>query len=75
SGVSRPAQRFDYQAAERAREYMHSALDQNITLDELATHSGRDHWSLSRDFCLLFGTSPHRYLTTRRLDLVRALLL
>lgn len=75
SGVSRPAQRFDYQAAERAREYMHSALDQSITLDELATHSSRDRWSLSRDFRLLFGTSPYRYLTMRRLDLVRALLL
>lgn len=32
--------------------------DQSITLDELATHSGRDRWSLSRDFRLLFGTSP-----------------
>jgi len=29
---------------------------------------------LSRDFRLLFGTSPYRYLTMRRLDLVRNLL-
>jgi len=32
-------------------------------------------WSLSRDFRLLFGTSPYRYLTMRRLDLVRSLLI
>ena len=67
--------RFDYLAAERARELIHSALDQNVTLDQLAEHSGRDRWSLSRDFRLLFGTSPYRYLTMRRLDLVRALLM
>lgn len=66
---------FDYLAAERAREYMHSALDRSVTLEELANHSGRDRWSLSRDFRLLFGTSPYRYLTMRRLDLVRSLLI
>ncbi|WP_223540978.1 AraC family transcriptional regulator [Pseudomonas sp. BF-RE-26] len=66
---------FDYVAAQRAREYIHGALDRTVTLDELAQHSGRDRWSLSRDFRLLFGTSPYRYLTMRRLDLVRALLI
>ncbi len=35
--------------------------------------AGRDRWSLSRDFRALFGTSPHRYLTMRRLDRVRRL--
>ena len=72
-----PAKRsgFDYVAAQRAREYIHSALDRTVTLDELAQHSGRDRWSLSRDFRLLFGTSPYRYLTMRRLDMVRALLI
>lgn len=74
SGVPRSRQRFDYVAAERAREYIHSALDRTLTLDELAAHSERDRWSLSRDFRLLFGTSPYRYLSMRRLDLVRALL-
>ncbi|MCU1761302.1 AraC family transcriptional regulator [Pseudomonas sp. 14P_8.1_Bac3] len=74
-GVPMVRQRFDYVAAERAREYMHSALDRTVTLEELAHHSGRDRWSLSRDFRLLFGTSPYRYLTMRRLDLVRSLLI
>jgi AraC-like DNA-binding protein len=75
SGVNGQRQHFDYVAAERAREFMHSALDHTVTLDELAQHSGRDRWSLSRDFRLLFGTSPYRYLTMRRLDLVRSLLM
>ncbi|WP_313059497.1 AraC family transcriptional regulator [Pseudomonas rhodesiae] len=65
---------FDYVAAERAREFIHSALGRSITLDEMAEHAGRDRWALSRDFRLLFGTSPYRYLTMRRLDLVRSLL-
>lgn len=74
-GVTARHASFDYRAAERAREYMHSALDRTVTLEELAHHSGRDRWSLSRDFRLLFGTSPYRYLTMRRLDLVRSLLI
>jgi AraC-like DNA-binding protein len=75
AGAATSKLHFDYQAAERAREYIHSAMTDNITLDELADHSGRDRWSLSRDFRLLFGTSPYRYLTMRRLDLVKSLLI
>lgn len=75
SGAPGKRSSFDYVAAQRAREYIHGALDRTVTLDELAQHSGRDRWSLSRDFRLLFGTSPYRYLTMRRLDMVRALLI
>lgn len=66
---------FDYQAAEKAREYIHSSFDKNITLDELSLISGRDRWSLSRDFRALFGTSPYRYVTMRRLEYCRRLML
>ncbi|ASV99151.1 AraC family transcriptional regulator [Paraburkholderia aromaticivorans] len=65
----------DYRAARLARDYLLASLDRAVTLDELAAASGRDRWSLSRDFRALFGTSPHRYLTMRRLDLVRQLVL
>ena len=78
SAVSAPPrsnQPFDYRAAELAREFIHGSLERSVTLEELERHSGRDRWSLSRDFRLLFGTSPYRYLTMRRLDLVRSLLL
>ena len=71
---ARATQRIaDYPAAERARQYLHDFVDEAVTLDELAVASGRDKWSLSRDFRALFGTSPHRYLTMRRLDRVREL--
>jgi AraC-like DNA-binding protein len=74
SGRPSASQTLDYIAAERAREYIHSALGRQVTLDELAQHSGRDRWSLSRDFRTLFGTSPYRYLVMRRLDVVKTLL-
>ena len=58
----------DYQSAERAREYIQSEFSQNITLETLSTVCGKDRWSLSRDFRTLFGTSPYRYVTMRRLS-------
>ncbi|CAG9227466.1 Transcriptional regulator, AraC family [Paraburkholderia sabiae] len=61
----------DFRAAQVARDYLHAALDRPVTLDELAAASGRDRWSLSRDFRTFYGTSPHRYLTMRRLDAAR----
>lgn len=61
----------DFQAAERARDYIESSLERTITLQELEVASGRDRWGLSRDFRALYGTSPYRYLTMRRLDQVR----
>ncbi|MCK9812863.1 AraC family transcriptional regulator [Pseudomonas sp. MAFF 302046] len=64
-----------YAAAARAREYLDDNLERPTTLDDLALCAGRDRWSLSKDFSLFFGTSPHRYLTLRRLDRVRALVM
>ncbi len=75
SGHPQSRRTFDYRAAERAREFIHAGLHRTITLDELAEQAGRDRWSLSCDFRLLFGTSPYRYLTMRRLDFVRSMLI
>lgn len=72
AGARRGRRALDYPAAERAREYIHSALDRTLTLDDLEQASGRERWSLSRDFRALYGTSPYRYLTLRRLERVRA---
>lgn len=44
---------------------------QDMTLDTLSQVSGRDRWSLSRDFRTLYGTSPWRYVMMRRLDFCR----
>lgn len=66
---------LDYPAAERARLFIHDALNQVITLEALVQASGRDRWSLSRDFRALYGTSPYRYITQRRLNEARRLAL
>lgn len=65
---------FDYRRAERAREYIQTEFSQNITLETLSAVSGRDRWSLSRDFRALYGTSPYRYVTKRRLEYCRHLI-
>jgi len=65
---------FDYQAAETARQYIADNLKQSISLDELEAITGRDRWKLSRDFRLLFGTSPYRYLIMRRLEQAREMM-
>src|SRR5260370_42055371 len=46
-----------------------------VTLEDRRRASGLDRWRLCRDFRALYGTSPYRYLTMRRLDTVRRLLL
>ncbi|WP_413491802.1 AraC family transcriptional regulator [Morganella psychrotolerans] len=74
-GQNQQRRSFDYKAAELAREYIHSYFDNNITLDELSSVSGRERWSLSRDFRVLFGTSPYRYITMRRLERFKELIL
>lgn len=65
----------DFIAVERARAYIDDMPEQTITLDTLAVASGLDRWHLCRDFRALYGTSPYRYLTMRRLDFARRLML
>jgi AraC-like DNA-binding protein len=75
--VSKPrhvVRSIDQPAAERARDYMLANWDSDVSLACLERASGRDRWKLSRDFRVLFGTSPYRYLLMRRLEHARALL-
>ena len=65
---------FDYKAAEMARQFIADHLDQSISLEQLEQITGRDPWKLSRDFRVLFGTSPYRYLIMRRLQQARELM-
>lgn len=65
----------DYLAARRARDYLHANFTRVVTLEEVEAATGRDRWSLSHDFRTFYGTSPYRYLTMRRLDAVRRMLL
>lgn len=65
----------DFLAAQRARDYLHARSGQAVTLEQLEQATGRDRWSLSHDFRTFYGTSPYRYLTLRRLEAVRRLLI
>jgi len=58
----------------RAREYLDACFRQTVTSAQLERISGLDRYSMARAFRRHFGTSPHRYLTLRRLDRVRATL-
>jgi AraC-like DNA-binding protein len=75
AGKPRGRKRLDYRSAERAKAFILEHLHLGITLEMLEHASGREQWSLSRDFRALYGTSPYRFVTLRRLDNVRRLLL
>ncbi|MGE6386076.1 AraC family ligand binding domain-containing protein [Pseudomonas sp. NPDC078416] len=60
--------------AQRARDYLHSHLHQNIGLDDLAQVTGVDRFRLSRAFKAAFGLAPHAYLIQLRLTRARHLL-
>lgn len=75
AGKSCGRKQVDYPAALRARDFIMANLQVGITLEMLEQASGRERWSLSRDFRALFGTSPYRFVTLRRLDFFRALIL
>ena len=66
--------KLNYRAAELARQFMLDSSDEVVTMDRLEQVSETDRWSLSRDFRALFGTSPYRYLTLRRLDRARGMI-
>lgn len=75
TGTRRAREKGDYLAAHRARDYLQANPTRVVSLQELEAATGRDRWSLSHDFRMFYGTSPYRYLTMRRLDTVRRLLL
>lgn len=64
----------DRRAAARALDYLDACPGATVSLARLEQISGTDRWQLSRDFRLLYGTSPYRYLLLRRLDRARRLL-
>jgi AraC-like DNA-binding protein len=60
--------------AQRARDYLHSHMHQDIGLDDLAQAVGIDRFRLSRAFKAAFGLAPHAYLIQLRLTRARRLL-
>ncbi|WP_449432248.1 AraC family ligand binding domain-containing protein [Pseudomonas putida] len=60
--------------AQRARDYLHAHLGQDIGLNDLAVACGVDRFRLTRAFKAAFGLAPHAYLIQLRLARARRLL-
>lgn len=60
--------------AQRARDYLHAHLGEDIGLDHLAEACGVDRFRLTRAFKAAFGLAPHAYLIQLRLARARRLL-
>jgi AraC-like DNA-binding protein len=61
-------------AVRRARAFLHDALADKITLDELAEHAALDKFHLVRAFRAEVGVPPYEYLTYLRVSRARELL-
>src|SRR5207245_6627080 len=72
----RPAspRRVDAAVIERARQFLDAERTRVVHSTELEAITGLTRYDLARQFRLMFGTSPHRYLLMRRLDLARRLM-
>ncbi len=74
TGASRGSPRIDAEAAERARRFLDAERTRVVHSTELESVTGLTRYDLSRQFRLMFGTSPYRYLLMRRLDFARELM-
>ncbi|MBY6207820.1 MULTISPECIES: AraC family transcriptional regulator [Halomonas] len=74
SGKKTQRKKLNYRAANLARQFMLEASAEDVTMERLEHVSETDRWSLSRDFRALFGTSPYRFVTLRRLDRARSMI-
>lgn len=64
-----------YRRLQRAREYIDSCYDRSLTLDEIASVACLSVHHFLRSFKQVFGITPYRYITQRRLEQARHLLL
>lgn len=65
---------LDAGALERARQFLDAERTRVVRSEELEAITGLSRYELARQFRVLFGTSPYRYLLMRRLDLARTLI-
>jgi AraC-like DNA-binding protein len=73
AGAERPVvePRIDTKAVERARQMLDAECTRTVHSRELESITGLSRYDLARQFRAMLGTSPHRYLLMRRLDLAR----
>jgi AraC-like DNA-binding protein len=75
AGSDGPAPARDASLAHRLRDLLESDVAGGTTLAEAGRVLGAHPAHLSRSFSAAYGLPPHRYLTSRRVDLARGLLL
>ena len=63
--------RIDVPAIERARQFLDAERTRVVHSTELEAITELTRYEVARQFPLMLGTSPHRYLLGRRLDLGR----
>lgn len=73
-GARRPWLAAGPRAVGQARDYLHDAYDQDVSLDDLATVAGISPYHLSREFRRHVGIGQHRYQMLVRVERARALL-
>jgi AraC-like DNA-binding protein len=72
-GGVRPAvsRHVDVLAIERARQFLDAERTRVVRSTELESITGLTRYDLSRQFRIMLGTSPYRYLLMRRLEFAR----
>jgi AraC-like DNA-binding protein len=65
------SRRVDVPVIERARQLLDAERTRVVHSTELESITGLTRFDLARQFKLMFGTSPYRYLLMRRLELAR----
>jgi AraC-like DNA-binding protein len=71
-GGGRPTvSRVDAPIIERARQFLDAERTRVVHSTELESITGLTRYDLARQFRIMFGTSPYRYLLMRRLDFAR----
>jgi AraC-like DNA-binding protein len=65
------SRRVDVGATERARQFLDAEKTRVVHSTELESITGLSRYDLSRQFRIMFGTSPYRYLLMRRLEFAR----
>jgi AraC-like DNA-binding protein len=64
-------QRLDAAMLQRAREFLDAEKTRVVRSAELEAMTGLTRYDLARQFRVMYGTSPYRYLLMRRLHLAR----
>jgi len=65
------SRRVDIRAIERARQFLDAERTRVVHSTELESITGLTRYDLSRQFRVVLGTSPYRYLLMRRLEFAR----